>query len=104
MNIVIENLSSYFINMYGKYRDFDLEVESMVKSFYDPRIEERGIEKGIEKGMEIGIEKGAEKAKLNVVQNMILDGESEEKIKKYTGVTDKDIERIRKVLETQGKQ
>lgn len=25
-NIVIENLSTYFINMYGKYRDFDLEV------------------------------------------------------------------------------
>jgi len=48
MNIVIENLSTYFINMYGKYRDFDLEVESMVKSFYDPRVEERGIEKGVD--------------------------------------------------------
>jgi len=94
MNIVIENLSSYFINVYGKYRDFDLEVESMVKSFYDPRVEERGIEKGIEKGME--------KAKLDVVQNMLAEGESEDKIKKYTGVTDKDIQKIRKILEAQG--
>ncbi|KOA18744.1 hypothetical protein CLHOM_30280 [Clostridium homopropionicum DSM 5847] len=98
MNIVIENLSSYFINMYGKYRDFDLEVESMVKNFYDPRVEERGMAKGMVKG----IEKGLEKAKFDVAQNMLADGESEEKIKKYTGVTDKDIERIKKMLETQG--
>jgi len=99
MNIVIENLNSYFINMYGKYRDFDLEVESMVKSFYDPRIEE----KGMARGMAEGIEKGIEKAKFDVVQNMLADGESEEKIKKYTGVSDKDIEGIKKVIETQGK-
>lgn len=98
MNIVIENLSSYFINMYGKYRDFDLEVESMVKSFYDPRVEERGMARGMEKG----IEKGIEKAKLDVVQNMLAEGESEDKIKKYTGVTDKDIQKIRKILEAQG--
>lgn len=32
----------------------------------------------------------------------IADGESEEKIKKYTGVTDKDIERIKKIIEAQG--
>ena len=94
MNIVIENLSLYFINMYGKYRDFDLEVESMVKSFYDPRVEERGIEKGIERGREI--------EKFDIVQNMLVDGESKDKIKKYTGVTDTDIERISKILETQG--
>jgi len=54
----------------------------MVKSFYDPRIEE--------------------KAKLDVAQNMLIDGESEEKIKKYTGVTDKDIEKIKKIIEAQG--
>jgi uncharacterized protein YerC len=86
MNIVIENLSSYFINMYGKYRDFDLEMESMVKNFYDPRVEE----------------KGREKEKFDIVQNMLMDGESEEKIKKYTGVTDKDIERIKRMIEAQG--
>ncbi|KOA21562.1 hypothetical protein CLHOM_00210 [Clostridium homopropionicum DSM 5847] len=86
MNIIIENLNSYFINMYGKYRNFDLEVESMVKSFYDPRIEE----------------KGREKEKFDIVHNMLADGESEEKIKKYTGVTDKDIEKIRKIIEAQG--
>ena len=82
MNIIIENLNSYFINMYGKYRDFNLKVENMVKSFYDPRIEE--------------------KAKFDVTQNMLADGESEEKIKKYAGVTDKDIEKIKKLIEAQG--
>lgn len=28
--------------MYGKYNDFEMEVQEMVKSFYDPRIEEKG--------------------------------------------------------------
>jgi uncharacterized protein YerC len=86
MNIVIENINSYFTNMYGKYRDFDLEVESMVKSFYDPRIKEEG----------------REEAKIDIVKNMLADGETEEKIMKYTGVTDKDIERIKRMIETQG--
>lgn len=32
--------------MYGKYSNFEMEVQKMVKSFYDPRIEEKGVEKG----------------------------------------------------------
>lgn len=40
----------------------------MVKSFYDPKVEERGIEKG----------------KLETAAEMIKDGEPIEKIKKYT--------------------
>lgn len=102
MNIVIENINSYFINMYGKYRDFDLEVESMVKSFYDPRIAEKGRQKGIEEGIEKGRQKGIEEAKVDVVKNMLVDGEPEEKIKKYTGVTDEDIEIIKRLISTQG--
>lgn len=50
MTTVIENINAYFINMYGKYSNFEIEVQEMVKSFYDPRIEEKGIEKGMEKG------------------------------------------------------
>lgn len=33
---------------------------------------------------------------------MLADGEPEEKIKKYTGVTDEDIERIKMFIATQG--
>ncbi|WP_052219637.1 hypothetical protein [Clostridium homopropionicum] len=58
----------------------------MVKSFYDPRIKAEG----------------KEEAKIDIVKNMLADGESEEKIKKYTGVTDKDIEKIKKIIEAQG--
>jgi len=36
--------------MYGKYNEFELEVQEMVKSFYDPRIEEKGVEKGKKEG------------------------------------------------------
>lgn len=63
MNVVIENLNSYFIDMYGKYGDIDKEVSEMVKTFYDPNVEKRGREKGIEEGMEKGMEKGEKKAK-----------------------------------------
>lgn len=78
MNVVIENLNSYFIEMYGKYGDIDKEVSNMVKTFYDPNVEKRGIEKGIEKGMEKGMEQGQKKAK------------EEERIK--------DIERVKKLI------
>ncbi|MDV3426169.1 MAG: hypothetical protein LIR50_03125, partial [Bacillota bacterium] len=54
MNVIIENLNSYFVQMYGKYGNIEEEIVNMVKSFYDPKVEEKGIEKGIEKGMEKG--------------------------------------------------
>ncbi|KOA20099.1 hypothetical protein CLHOM_14690 [Clostridium homopropionicum DSM 5847] len=44
----------------------------------------------------------SKKGKLYVAKNMLIDGKSEEKIKKYTGVTDKDIEKIKKIIEAQG--
>ncbi|KZL88475.1 hypothetical protein [Clostridium magnum] len=50
MTSAIENINSYFLGMYGKYTDFDEEVKETVKSFYDPKVEERGIQKGIQKG------------------------------------------------------
>ena len=50
MNIIIENLNSYFADMYGKYGDIDEEVREMVKSFYDPKIEEKGRQEGRKEG------------------------------------------------------
>ncbi|WP_241428122.1 hypothetical protein [Clostridium sp. DJ247] len=44
----------------------------MVKSFYDPKVEERGIQKG------------KIKEKIETATEMIKDGEPIEKIKKYT--------------------
>ena len=33
--------------MYGRYTDFDEVVREMVKGFYDPKVEERGIENAV---------------------------------------------------------
>lgn len=46
LNMNIENLISYFNDKYTKYINIEMEVKEMVKSFYDPKIEERGIQKG----------------------------------------------------------
>lgn len=75
MTSAIENINSYFLGMYGKYTDFDEEVKEMVKSFYDPKVEERGREKG----------------KIETAEEMIREGEPIEKIKKYTKLDENKI-------------
>lgn len=93
MTSAIENINSYFLSMYGKYTDFDEEVKYMVKSFYDPKVEERGVQKGIEKGkMEEKIEMAAE---------MIKEGEPIEKIKKYTKLDENKILELIKKIENE---
>ena len=77
MNTVIENLNSYFLNMYGKYKNFDEEVQDMVKSFYDPKVEEKG-----RNWEEIGKEEGKIEEKKLIAKNMLLDEENVEKVKK----------------------
>jgi predicted transposase/invertase (TIGR01784 family) len=99
MTSAIENINSYFLGMYGKYTDFDEEVKEMVKSFYDPKVEERGVQKGIEKGIERGIEKGVERGKIEIAEEMIKEGESIEKIKKYTKLQENKILELIKQME-----
>ncbi|MBV7273748.1 hypothetical protein JMF89_09695 [Clostridiaceae bacterium UIB06] len=82
MTSVIENINSYFLSMYGKYKDFDEEVKDMVKSFYDPKVEERGIEKG----------------KIEIASEMIKEGEPIEKIKKYTKLDENKILELMKQI------
>lgn len=48
MIIIIENLNSYFAQMYGKFENIEEEIVAMVKTFYDPKIEERGMKKSNE--------------------------------------------------------
>lgn len=51
----------------------------MIKSFYDPKVEERGVKIGIEKG------------KIDTASEMIRDGEPIERIKKYTKLDENKI-------------
>ena len=92
MTTVIENINSYFLDMYGMYENIDEEVRNMVKSFYDPKVEERGIQKGIEKGMEEGIEKG----KIEVARNLLKMEMDLLAIMQATGLSKEDIEIIQK--------
>lgn len=55
----------------------------MVKSFYDPKVEERGIERG-------EMKKAIETAK-----EMLSDGEPIEKIIKYTKLTPEKVEELK---------
>jgi hypothetical protein len=84
MTSAIENINSYFLSMYGRYTDFDEEVKEMVKSFYDPKVEERGREKG----------------KIETAEEMIREGEPIEKIKKYTKLDENKILELIKQIGT----
>jgi len=46
----------------------------------------------------IGIEKGIEKHKIEIATNMILEGETDEKIMKYTKLTLQQIQKLREDL------
>ncbi len=90
MTIIMENINSYFLDMYGKYENIDEEVRVMVKSFYDPKVEERGIQKGIEKG----IEKGEKNKAIEIAKNL-LDVLDDETISIKTGLTIEEVKRLR---------
>jgi predicted transposase/invertase (TIGR01784 family) len=64
----------------------------MVKSFYDPKVEERGIQKGIEEGKV--------QEKIETATEMIKEGESIEKIKKYTKLDENKILELIKQIGT----
>ena len=56
------------------------------------KIFKEGMEQGIEEGMKQGIEQGMEQGKVLLIRNMLQSGLSDEDIKKYTKVTDQDIQ------------
>lgn len=71
---------------YSRYQD-DLRYQaSLVESNY-------GL--GRLDGREEGIEEGKIEGKIEIAIEMIKDGESNDKIRKYTGLTDEEIERLR---------
>ena len=95
MTTVLVNLNSYLVNVYNLEGEVEKEIDNMVKmikSFYDPEVEKKGIEKGIGKGAIL-----AAKA-----VNMIIDGDSNEKIKKSTGLDESVIVELRKSIEPKG--
>lgn len=95
MTTVLLNLNGYLINIHNIGNEVEGEVASMIKM-----IEGLNFHKAEEKGMEKGIEKGAMLAAKAV--NMIKDGDTNEKIRKDTGLDESVIQELRKSLEPKG--
>ena len=90
LHSILKATNSLFMYLNKRYANIDQlneEVQTMIKSLYDPEVEKRGIEKGIERG----IEKGREE----VAKQMWLEGEDIDKIKRYTGLSDERIMEIK---------
>jgi predicted transposase/invertase (TIGR01784 family) len=66
------------------------------KKLYSDRDELAAAEaRGIERGIEKGIEKGKTEEKMEIARAMLLDGDIIEKISKITGLTVKEIEKLK---------
>ena len=64
----------------------------------DKRVAESSIKTSWFEGMEKGMEKGIVKGKMEIAIVMIKEGEPNDKIKKYTDLTDEEIERLKDSL------
>jgi hypothetical protein len=84
--VVIANLTQYLCQEIDKLDHVKEEVGEMIKTFYDPKVEQRGIEKGI---------------KLTA-ENMLKDGEPIDKIKRYTGLNEEVINDLKKAIDVKG--
>jgi predicted transposase/invertase (TIGR01784 family) len=75
---------------YARYQD-DLRYQaSLVESNFG-----LGRLEGREEGIAVGVEKGKNERNIEIAIEMIKDGESNDKIRKYTGLTDDEIEKLR---------
>ena len=62
------------------------------------QIENRGINKGIKQGLKQGVEQGSAEKQEEIVLKMLENNFTEEQIKTCTGVTSKELEKIKEKL------
>ncbi len=67
----------------------------VIKTSIDDGYQE-GLHNGMKEGIEKGIEKGKHEANLEIAREMIADGETDEKIVKYTKLSKEEISELRK--------
>ena len=77
----------------------DLSTDPKFIGYYD--IEDaiatgtrQGIEQGISQGISQGIEQGTRQRNIEIAKNMIKDNESIEKISRYTGLTQNELNKL----------
>lgn len=76
------------------------EVKDMtyaIERLFDS-VEEQGIEKGVKKGVKKGMKKGMKKERTTIAKEMLADGETMDKILKYSKLTVEEIEKCRKEI------
>lgn len=73
--LAMTNLTEYLNSKYIKDEDFDKEVITMIKTLYDPIVEEKGIEK--------------------IALKMIMKGKNNEEIMEVTDLEFEQVERLR---------
>lgn len=77
----------------------DEETIKLYKAREESLIEKMSLlDEAEERGLKKGIEQGIEQGKIDMAKEMILDGENIEKIKKYSKLNEKDIEKLRREL------
>ena len=75
------------------------EYEDSLKAYRDIKnsldtAREQGFEKGHEKGRAEGLAEGRDERSIEIAREMLADGESIEKIMRYTGLTETQIREI----------
>ena len=75
------------------------EYEDSIKAYRDIKnsldtAREQGFEKGHEKGRAEGLAEGRDERSIEIAREMLADGESIEKIMRYTGLTETQIREI----------
>jgi hypothetical protein len=68
--VIIANLTMYLCEEIGKLQNIEEEVSILVKTFYDPKVEERGIEIGEASGEKKGILKNQKELILDFLQDI----------------------------------
>ena len=98
MQAIMLNITEYLYGKYGDYSKVDQEVRTMIRTFYDPGLVEKGRQEGWQVGWQVGRQKGRQEGRQKGRQEatrLIL----QKQINKRFGVVPRDIEERIKALE-----
>lgn len=71
---ILNNICEYLYNKYGEYNEIKREVlESMVTTYYNPKLIEMGKKEGVKKGIEEGIREGIREGKIQDIIELLQD-------------------------------
>ena len=87
----VEDLSTdpKFIGYYDIEEAHEQDIEDAIATGT-----RQGIEQGISQGISQGIEQGTRQRNIEIAKNMIKDNESIEKISRYTGLTQNELNKL----------